>query len=587
MRLQRPLRALVINLDRDTDRMARVTAMMAEYPSIQLERVPGVLGSELPLTVRDAIVHKRNPDPGTLGCFLAHVKAWERVRDSGSWALVLEDDCVVRNLDRLFDIEFDPSAEYVYVNGRGDPRVEDRDSEQTQVLPTTHLLSSLSETDKESKRAPGGDGYLLSPEGARKMLEAVAVEGFGSHVDWRMLRYGIAEDEARKIMRGKPIAAQSVLKENRAKPRLWGVMKAYCLSPSLVSSGGFGSSRTRVASTEAAELAQVAEDRPITLHDAKLVRKLGSRRVGIEDFELGAGVPVTELPPGQALPYAVDMRQRLMQFTLHDDARKLCEAPFVYAAQRDTARRLAQVPFARLDAAFGAWRKAARPVLVLSIGRTGSTLLDALLRVAMPLSVSEPDTMTQLAGTSRLGHLNDRSIEQLTLWHALSPFLQLAGDDRVAVKFRSQVNLLSPALARVFPNARYVFMLRDPESWALSTYRSFKLPPEGVVGRLLGGINAIDRLTAAGVDLNILRYEELLQDPRAAIERIAGPDPSGKRAAGISAVMSTDSQAGTHLAGRTSDRTRTEDENAWMGEFLASWQSARPSADIARLKLEL
>ena len=52
--------------------------------------------------------------------------------------------------------------------------------------------------------APGGDGYILSRAGARKLLDWVAEDGFGEDVDWRLLAYGLSPAAIAGLPRTSP-----------------------------------------------------------------------------------------------------------------------------------------------------------------------------------------------------------------------------------------------------------------------------------------------------------------------------------------------------------------------------------------------
>ena len=44
---------------------------------------------------------------------------------------------------------------------------------------------------RPDENAPGGDGYILSRAGARKLLDWLAEDGFAEDVDWRLIAYGL------------------------------------------------------------------------------------------------------------------------------------------------------------------------------------------------------------------------------------------------------------------------------------------------------------------------------------------------------------------------------------------------------------
>ena len=92
----------VINLDRDTERLASVRGNLAAL-GLTFERVPAVLGKEIPnwedLIDLPAYAWRNRldiPRPGEVGCYLSHLKAMETfLRTDAPWCVILEDDVEV------------------------------------------------------------------------------------------------------------------------------------------------------------------------------------------------------------------------------------------------------------------------------------------------------------------------------------------------------------------------------------------------------------------------------------------------------------------------------------------------------------
>lgn len=68
---EKPLRALVINLDRDLDRMEQMRRLFAPLDFVRLERSPGVLMSELPRALAVHLSGRKDVRAGVMGVFLA------------------------------------------------------------------------------------------------------------------------------------------------------------------------------------------------------------------------------------------------------------------------------------------------------------------------------------------------------------------------------------------------------------------------------------------------------------------------------------------------------------------------------------
>jgi glycosyl transferase family 25 len=91
------LRAFVINLDRSSDRLARMSAEFARV-GMAFERFPAVYGTDLPDSLKpyfcDAAGRVATPlRPGEIGTYASHLGVWQRiVRERVPVALVCEDD---------------------------------------------------------------------------------------------------------------------------------------------------------------------------------------------------------------------------------------------------------------------------------------------------------------------------------------------------------------------------------------------------------------------------------------------------------------------------------------------------------------
>ena len=92
----------VINLDRDTERLASIRANLKRL-SLDFERLPAVVGSEVPgwdkLVDLSAYAWRNRldrPRAGEVGCYLSHLKAMETfLKTDAPWCVILEDDVEV------------------------------------------------------------------------------------------------------------------------------------------------------------------------------------------------------------------------------------------------------------------------------------------------------------------------------------------------------------------------------------------------------------------------------------------------------------------------------------------------------------
>ena len=167
------------------------------------------------------------------------------------WVLVLEDDAVPHGLDLLFAAELLADAELVWISSRANPRGRNMSPAVPRFLPLRETLSARLHLGPGAA-ALGMDAYLLSAEGARKLLAAVARDGFGSPVDWRLPRYATREEEREDYATAPWYRHHFGLHAGR--PFAWGVVRAYVSLPHLTRLRGGPSSRKQENAAAASAL---------------------------------------------------------------------------------------------------------------------------------------------------------------------------------------------------------------------------------------------------------------------------------------------------------------------------------------------
>ena len=227
-----------INLDRNTERYAWTKRLFGGGP-VPLHRVPAIEGSRLPTPA----VHRLQGDPamlGTLGCFLSHAAAWDSLAARSLRHLMVIEDDVIPLADlpaRLGPLGLPSGYDICFVNDRLEPRLDP----DAAMQPSVHSLADVMRSFLPEDNAPGGDGYLLSAQGAAKLLGWVAQDGFAGDLDWRLLAYGMDEAAIAALPR-HAFARQMLDRLRHGIPRAER-LEAYVLHPALIRTVGVSSDR--------------------------------------------------------------------------------------------------------------------------------------------------------------------------------------------------------------------------------------------------------------------------------------------------------------------------------------------------------
>lgn len=231
------LGASVVNLDRNAEKMAEV---VRQFRGTTVGRIAGVEGSRLAEAVVRRLTGDAGAARGTLGCFVSHAAAWEELVVSGDGHRLIVEDDVIPLFEMpvgMEELALPAGFELCFVNDRMEPLFE---LEETTGFGALGLGEAMLGFHPEAN-APGGDGYVLSREGAAKLLAWVGEDGFAGHVDWRMLAYCLSEGEI-AAMPGESFARGELLRLAGAVPRRERLV-GYALYPALVRTVGVGSDR--------------------------------------------------------------------------------------------------------------------------------------------------------------------------------------------------------------------------------------------------------------------------------------------------------------------------------------------------------
>jgi hypothetical protein len=233
---------LVVNLDEHTDKLARFASQIADDgPAVH--RVAGVRGRYLPNLAAARLADKESQGlKGTLGCFLAHVAAWERMLALDlPHALIAEDDAhLILQLPPDIQALGPPPGYDLCFAGYGMEPPPPPNSGTSNSLTAWPVAAAIVGRDP-TWQAPGAYGYFLSRAGAEKLLRFIERDGYVGDVDWRLIAYSTDQtvltsmDSASLAVAMLRLHWQAIHGEER--------LRSYALFPCLVRPGRMGSLR--------------------------------------------------------------------------------------------------------------------------------------------------------------------------------------------------------------------------------------------------------------------------------------------------------------------------------------------------------
>lgn len=198
---------------------------------LDLQRINAIDGRVLPANVVNMVTRSQHYSLlGTLGCFMSHVSAWEKiVSEDLEYALILEDDAVpVTRFPRDFkSLKIPDDFDFCFVNKRMEPLFEVEELAKVQDFTAIHVIDALASKAKFLK-GPGLDAYFLSQKGAKKLLSLITEDGYGGHADWRVVSYSLSRDASYRFPEDSP--ARWFAQRSRSVAQL----QSYSLFPALV-----------------------------------------------------------------------------------------------------------------------------------------------------------------------------------------------------------------------------------------------------------------------------------------------------------------------------------------------------------------
>lgn len=185
----------VIDLEKDRRRYEVLSRSFANAGYKNLIRYSAIYGSQLPSTL---IAHFSPKDiarylgNGGIDCWLSHLRVWEIVaQGEDDYAMVVEDDAtpfVHANYlaESWASIE---KNDLTWVNARISPIIGHTSSAWgQQLLSTWDVMAEWS----PHRTSSGADGYIISRDSARKMVDAANKQGIRAHLDGQMLAWSVS-----------------------------------------------------------------------------------------------------------------------------------------------------------------------------------------------------------------------------------------------------------------------------------------------------------------------------------------------------------------------------------------------------------
>lgn len=235
----------VINRQCDGERLARFTHSCRKR-EVEFERVDAVNCADPHFDFRpynsqiaDTFYGNQNFLRGAVGCFFSHAKAWLKLVDSEhSHALICEDD--VRWLGkiprRISQFDLPPDMDIVFIHQRlGEGLQADSDIARFFKLHSAATAADALIRNLKKMTASGGEGYLLSREGAKKILAIFQRRGIFMEVDWFLFFHAMQPEERRKFVETDGTGRFDMLEFDAV------VLKSAVLQPALLEQNGLES----------------------------------------------------------------------------------------------------------------------------------------------------------------------------------------------------------------------------------------------------------------------------------------------------------------------------------------------------------
>jgi len=247
-------------------------------------------------------------------------------------------------------------------------------------------------------------------------------------------------------------------------------------------------------------------------------------------------------------PYCIDFaKSRVLEVGLPKDFS--FGGPFFYLDQYENALAVRFKDF--LDYISTSHAKVESPLFIFSIGRAGSTLASQLLSYSHFRSISEPDVLLQMGDDSPRQRKYFQDEDWGILYERILSSLADASIDgkRLAIKYRAQSSNVFHVsrLHRLRPDAQFVFLFRNPRSWAESFSSTFDFSFDTLRWLYSENIESCSMLKRAGASCEAFNYEAIEKNPIEFLRRVSGDKLGLIAESKFYDTLSEDSQRGLFL----------------------------------------
>ena len=255
----------VINRTKDVDRMSRF-ALSCQKWEIKYERMEAINCADPEFNfspheaeIAETFYGKKQFLRGAVGCFLSHVKVWRQILKANiPGAMICEDDAhFLGPIPRKFTTyHFPENCDLVFVNQRTATGIQNLSNNSTKssfdffpindaILYLLDVCSSIS--------AIGTDGYVITRQGAGKLLEIFQKVRVSMEVDWFLLFHSLSQDERKNFIAKDGTGRFDILEFDAEK------LNTYVIVPFFVEQSSTNST--------------IGFDNPKNYIDRKLIRK--------------------------------------------------------------------------------------------------------------------------------------------------------------------------------------------------------------------------------------------------------------------------------------------------------------------------